>query len=65
MRRKVVSAWSLAVFLMLVPAMLVWYLNIAGLYRAIKGRSRKMVCSIDTDCPPGHICVDGVCVPVS
>ena len=24
-----------------------------------------LLCSIDTDCPPGYVCLDGQCVPES
>ena len=29
----------------------------------IKESIENMVCSIDTDCPPGYICINGKCVP--
>ena len=33
-----------------------------GVKRAVNGL-RTLVCSIDNDCPPGHICVGGQCIP--
>lgn len=31
----------------------------------IKEAIGNMVCSIDADCPTGHVCIDGKCVPQS
>ena len=28
-----------------------------------KGRAAQLVCRVDTDCPSGYICSNGVCVP--
>jgi hypothetical protein len=28
-------------------------------------RGRKTTCRIDTDCPPGYICIDGMCLPAT
>lgn len=40
----------------------------ARLQARAKGNKRQSVtltCSIDTDCPPGFVCVNGSCRPVS
>ena len=55
----------LASLIVLLPVVYIWYLNSGGIYYLVKGRSRKLVCSADTECPPGHICVDGICVPMT
>ena len=59
----------------LVPAAFIAYVNVGGTYRAIRSSfvTRKaekreknpssQSCSIDADCPPGHVCVNGQCVP--
>ncbi len=54
----------------LFPAAFVWYVNGGGLYQALKKRRargkqkiEKLVCSVDTDCPEGHICINGRCLP--
>ena len=28
-------------------------------YRALK----ELTCAMDSDCPPGHVCIDGQCIP--
>ena len=62
--------------LMLLPVVLIWYLNIAGTVQLIRDRryaagarevastlAETLFCRIDADCPPGYVCVDGRCVP--
>ena len=34
-------------------------------YRISGQVSQISTCSIDTDCPPDHVCVKGLCVPES
>lgn len=34
-------------------------------YRVSRQANQIRTCSIDTDCPPNHICVKGLCVPES
>ena len=29
----------------------------------LRRQIKELFCSIDTDCPPGYVCVDGRCVP--
>ena len=57
---------------MLLPIVVIWYINVVGFAEMIKERRhakrlhstiKTMFCSIDTDCPEGYLCVDGVCVP--
>ncbi len=50
----------------LFPLAYVAYLNGGGLYHWLKRSAQKgmsaLACSIDNDCPPGFICMDGTCV---
>jgi hypothetical protein len=57
--------------ILLLPLAFILYLNIGGLYHMIRQeRSKKeeilgLTCSIDSDCPPGYVCLDGMCVPAT
>jgi hypothetical protein len=64
---------ALAAALVVIPVAFIWYINIGGSYRAIHywlgaRKTNKRVetspssCSIDADCPPGCVCVNGRCV---
>jgi|GEM_PF-1895044 len=62
----ILALGSAAPFL-LVPVAFVWFLNVGGLYQAIRQAQRKkvlpvLVCSVDADCPSGYICVNGNCM---
>jgi Cys-rich repeat protein len=54
----------------LVPVALVAYINVGGINHALKHSTGKSsvkatapsICAADTDCPSGHICIDGRCV---
>ena len=63
---------SIGVLVALFPLGFVAYLNGGGLYHQLKRSSIKKMagspadalnCSLDADCPPGHVCVNGVCLP--
>lgn len=64
---------TLAAVSVLLPVAFIAYVNIGGSYRPRKDwRARKTdkqdntsvcVCSVDTDCPPGYVCINGHCVP--
>ena len=64
---------SIVLMLMLIPMVImislvvgfVWYLNIGGLYHLLKDRKKEAVCSLDSECPPGYICINGNCVLAS
>jgi hypothetical protein len=66
MEWSIVIVMAIAILIILFPLAFVWYVCIGGICMAIK-RSRvanlNLMCSIDTDCPPGYICVNGHCVP--
>lgn len=48
---------------------IIWVAGGVALYQSRKGKSafkkalHSMACSIDTDCPPGYICLNGCCIP--
>lgn len=65
MKRNKGLVWLVVLACVLLAPLYVWYLNIGGIYHLIKTRSKKLVCSVDADCPPGYVCVDGFCVPAS
>lgn len=50
--------------------LLIWVGNGIALfhrYRRVKAFQKALtdlICSIDSDCPPGYICLSGRCVPV-
>jgi len=59
-----ILALAISLLFILFPVGYVWYMTVGGSYRAIRGRGVKQLgCSIDSDCPPGYICVGGTCVP--
>ena len=66
MEWSTVLVMAVAILIVLFPLAFVWYICIGGICAAIK-RSRvanfNLMCSIDADCPPGYICVNGHCVP--
>lgn len=58
---------SLAALICLVPVALVWYVTGGSVYLAVKKALQKskqrLTCFINSDCPAGHICIDGNCIP--
>jgi len=72
-----VAALVITVPLVLFPVAFVWYVSAGGIYSAITRREISsgketnlqeqvppdLVCSVDTDCPEGFMCVNGRCVP--
>lgn len=61
-----VTASVILGLLILLPVAYVWYITIGGTYQSILSRrTRKLSCSLDTDCPPGYICSGGICIPVN
>ncbi|MBE0480009.1 MAG: hypothetical protein IBX68_03415 [Dehalococcoidia bacterium] len=51
--------------LLLLPVALVWYINGAGIYQLLRSRTSALACGVNADCPEGHVCVDGRCIPAS
>ena len=52
----------------LVPIAFIAYINVGGIRKAIKDSRAKLaekLCAIDADCPPGYVCQEGRCIPVS
>lgn len=61
-------------FVVLIPAALIWYICIGGICAAITDKKREKVlektpanltCTIDADCPPGYVCLNGRCMPAT
>lgn len=47
----------------LFPLVYISYVNIGGFYHTLRRALRQTsICSVDTDCPPGHTCVNGSCI---
>ncbi len=63
MKRNKALVWTVVLGCVLFAPLYVWYLNVGGIYHLIKERTKRLVCAVDADCPPGHICADGICVP--
>ncbi len=57
----------LALLIGCLSPVVIWVVGGAALYKSVKAKAaRKMqnaVCSIDADCPSGHVCINGCCVP--
>lgn len=60
---------GLASLAVLIPAALIWYVNVGGMYQMVKAARKRskqapnIVCALDADCPPGYACINGRCVP--
>lgn len=73
MEWQVILLSVLALPFLLLPLAFTYYLQVGGLYQAIRrAKMAKMkkvpselVCSTDADCPPGYVCVNGKCVPAT
>jgi hypothetical protein len=66
MEWPVIVALILGILVMLMPVVLIWYILGGGIYHTLNDkRVSKLVCSIDTDCPPGYLCFDGRCIPAT
>jgi hypothetical protein len=66
MEWTVIVALFLGVLVMLVPVALIWYIIGGGIFHSLRDKSAsKLVCSVDTDCPPGYLCFEGKCVPAT
>ena len=69
MEMYIVLILIIAALICMVAPGLIWYINIAGTFTAIKRllagklfRQEILTCSIDADCPPGHVCMGGRCI---
>jgi hypothetical protein len=67
-----ILALAIGSLIILSPVAFIWYINVGGVLTAIKSRRvakqfektpSNLTCSVDTDCPPGYVCLDGQCVP--
>jgi len=63
MEWSVILALTLTIPLMLFPAGLAWYMVAGCGYTVLRKGAKKLSCSVNADCPPGHTCVDGRCIP--
>ncbi len=68
MEWQVILVLVLVAPFLLLPVAFIWYLNIGGLYQAIRQGQLKekvlleLACSTDADCLPGYVCVNRKCV---
>ena len=53
----------LALFIGSTAPLLIWTGALSALYQKRKETRLDLLCSIDTDCPPGFICIGGRCIP--
>ena len=67
-----IVALTVGMLVIIIPVALIWYINISKIYRDIKEGSEEkppapayvnLTCSLNSDCPPGYVCVGGYCVP--
>jgi len=65
MEWQVILAAALTIPIMLFQAGLVWYLVIGCGYTVLRRGTKKLSCSVNTDCPKGYICDGGECIPSS
>jgi hypothetical protein len=69
MEWEVILALAIGILVILSPVAFVWYINIGGVFK--RGRAEELfektlpnlTCSVDTDCPPGYVCLGGRCMP--
>jgi len=65
MEWQVILAAALTIPFILFPAGLVLYLAIGCAYTILRRGTKKLSCSVNTDCPEGYICDGGECIPSS
>lgn len=67
-----IVALAIGVFVFLVPVAFIGYINVGGISAAVRKKRLArlvekampaVVCSTDTDCPEGYVCMRGRCVP--
>ena len=67
----IIVALIIGILIIVFPVVFIWYISIGGIYEAIKGYKKfkvlenalsNLACSVDIDCPPGYICMEGHCV---
>jgi hypothetical protein len=65
---------AVAALLVLFPIAFITYVNVGGSYRATQyllsvrkaekqEKTSSILCSVDADCPPGYVCINGKCAP--
>lgn len=63
---------AIGTLVVLFPVAFIWYINVGGIYIAIKRRRMakplkkalpNLTCTIDTERPQGYVCLIGRCVP--
>jgi hypothetical protein len=65
MEWQVILAAALTIPFILFPAGFVLYLAIGCTYTILRRGTKKLGCSVNTDCPKGYICDGGECIPSS
>ena len=69
--RKVKTAGHvlLALLIVCLAPVSIWVAAGSALYQhrkmkaLVKSTNGKLTCSLDSDCPPGHVCLNGYCIP--
>ena len=67
-----ILALAIGILVVLFPLAYIWYINVGGIliainsWKAVKQTEKapsNLMCSIDSDCPPGYVCLNGRCMP--
>jgi hypothetical protein len=62
---------AIGILIILFPVAFIWYFNVGSMLAAVKSRRAikqvgktpsNLTCSVDTDCPPGYVCLGGRCI---
>ena len=65
---KTIGHVLLALLIVCLAPISIWVAAGSALYQhrkmraAAKNVSKNQVCTLDSDCPPGYICLNGICV---
>lgn len=72
MEWSTIVALAIGIIVIFLPVAFIWYINVGGILTAVRSwKATKLsekapsdlTCSVDTDCPPSYVCLNGRCVP--